>query len=359
MVVVAAFRDRGEEVSAELSETLADLSRLEGVTRLALGNLSDDEVRRLHPRVDGRGGAARAGVDDRRADQRDSAAALRALARPALPPAESRCRTSGVRLATAVERAARLGADPRRRRGIAGRVSQPRRRDARAGGRGRARGSSSRLLADAAGLDQTALVASVEEAVAAGMLEELPDAEPACRFTHELVRRAIYDGIRRVRRPELHLRVGEALERTHAADPARCPARARPSLHARRSPRGRRAWRRRTTSAPPRPPLRPRPTTRRPRGSRARSSSGSPTHAQRAHVQAELGLLLFHTGRVGESEAILSASLDAATEPRGTRPRDARARAPDIRAAVVGSRGRLGRDRADRRGGDQDVRAAR
>ena len=35
---------------------------------------------------------------------------------------------------------------------------------------------------------------------------------------------------------------------------------------------------------------------------------------QRAHVQAELGLLLYHTGRTGESEAILSASVDAATD---------------------------------------------
>src|SRR4029077_5493073 len=51
-----------------------------------------------------------------------------------------------------------------------------------------------------------------------GMIEELPEAQPACRFTHELVRRAIYDRIRRVRRPELHLRVGEALEHTYAVD---------------------------------------------------------------------------------------------------------------------------------------------
>ena len=35
------------------------------------------------------------------------------------------------------------------------------------------------------------------------------------------MRRAVYDRITGIRRAELHLRVGEALERVHAADPAR------------------------------------------------------------------------------------------------------------------------------------------
>ena len=43
----------------------------------------------------------------------------------------------------------------------------------------------------------------------------------ACRFTHELVRRAVYDRLSPLRRAELHLRVGEALERVHSDDPAR------------------------------------------------------------------------------------------------------------------------------------------
>ena len=49
------------------------------------------------------------------------------------------------------------------------------------------------------------------------MIEELPSPRLACRFTHEIVRRALYDRLSRLRRAELHLRVGEALESAGAA----------------------------------------------------------------------------------------------------------------------------------------------
>ena len=175
-----------------------------------------------------------------------------------------------------------------------------------------------RVLGDAAGLGHGALVASVEEAIAVGLLEELPDLEPACRFTHELVRRAIYDEIRRVRRPELHLRLGEALERIHAADPAAVLPElahhftlAAPIAGVERGVEYnlRAAAAATITSATDE--------------AAARLASalelGIADPRERARVQAELGLLLYHTGRVGESEAILSASLDAATslEERG------------------------------------------
>ena len=49
---------------------------------------------------------------------------------------------------------------------------------------------------------------------------------PTCRFTHELVRRAVYDPIKRVRLPQLHLLVGEALEQRLCAPISRasCPS---------------------------------------------------------------------------------------------------------------------------------------
>jgi DNA-binding CsgD family transcriptional regulator/tetratricopeptide (TPR) repeat protein len=63
----------------------------------------------------------------------------------------------------------------------------------------------------AAGLDERELLATLEQATASGMVEELPGPRLVCRFTHELVRRAVYDRLSRARRAELHLRVGEAL----------------------------------------------------------------------------------------------------------------------------------------------------
>ncbi len=53
---------------------------------------------------------------------------------------------------------------------------------------------------------------ALDEAARSGMIEELPSRGLAYRFTHELVRRALYDRLSGLRRAELHLRVGEALE---------------------------------------------------------------------------------------------------------------------------------------------------
>ena len=78
-----------------------------------------------------------------------------------------------------------------------------------------------RVVADAAGLDRGGLADAVGELIRRGLVEELPEPAAACRFTHELVRRAVYDRIAGIDRAALHLRVGEALERAHAADPTR------------------------------------------------------------------------------------------------------------------------------------------
>ena len=64
----------------------------------------------------------------------------------------------------------------------------------------------------AAGLGEPELLGALDEAVRSGMIEEFPSQGLACRFTHELVRRALYDRMSGPRRAELHLRVGEALE---------------------------------------------------------------------------------------------------------------------------------------------------
>ena len=56
------------------------------------------------------------------------------------------------------------------------------------------------------------------------MIEEVPAPRLAYRFTHELVRRALYDRLSGLRRAELHLRVGEALEALAPSPDARALA---------------------------------------------------------------------------------------------------------------------------------------
>jgi DNA-binding CsgD family transcriptional regulator/tetratricopeptide (TPR) repeat protein len=68
------------------------------------------------------------------------------------------------------------------------------------------------VIRRAAGLDEAEPLAALDEAVRSGMIEELPGRGLVCRFTHELVRRALYDRLSGVRRAELHLRVAETLE---------------------------------------------------------------------------------------------------------------------------------------------------
>lgn len=56
----------------------------------------------------------------------------------------------------------------------------------------------------------------LEEAIHAGILAEIPGSPGRVRFSHALVRDAVYDEIPPTRRPALHARAAEALARRHA-----------------------------------------------------------------------------------------------------------------------------------------------
>jgi DNA-binding CsgD family transcriptional regulator len=207
LLLLATFRDGEADMPDALAETLADLRRSEDVVRLRLAGLSEAEL----------GEFLRAATD--------------AELDPAVVPAISEMTAGNAFLVCELWRAlvdgdavevvdgtlqlrrppAELGAPDSVREVVGRRLAQL------------APASADLLeLAATAGpefsldvLQDTAdLPAALEEAVASGMIEELPSRRLAYRFTHELVRRSLYDGLSAVRRAELHLRVGEALERS-------------------------------------------------------------------------------------------------------------------------------------------------
>jgi DNA-binding CsgD family transcriptional regulator/tetratricopeptide (TPR) repeat protein len=208
LLLLATFRDTEADVPEALAETLADLRRSDGVLRLRLAGLSDLEVGEFVRHASGEElGELASAIHDltqgnaflvselwRALDEGGvvegggaGVGAARALADRGAP--ESVREVVGRRLARLqpetielLELAATAGSD-----------------------------FELDLLRRASGVAEAELLAALDEALASGMVEELPAQGLACRFTHELTRRAVYDGLSRTRRAELHLRVGEAL----------------------------------------------------------------------------------------------------------------------------------------------------
>ena len=188
VLVLATFRE--EELPDALAETLADLRRSDDIVRLRLGGLSTDEVEEFVRRAGG--------------EPEELAGTINALtAGNAFLVCELwRSLADGGQLGTpesvrevVSRRVARLDAGTRDLLEVAATV-------------GPEFGLEVVRLAA-----ESALAPALEEAIATGMIEALPSRRLQYRFTHELVRRSLYDGLSPVRRAELHLRVGEALER--------------------------------------------------------------------------------------------------------------------------------------------------
>ena len=220
-LVVTTFRDTEAEVPEALSSTLVDLRRSEGVVRLRLAGLTADEIGDF---------VARAVGDERVADLPQVAGLLSELTggnaflmtelwRTLLESDAMAIYDGGPRLASAL---AELGSPEGVREVVSQRLA-------------RLDTGTTRLLELAAvagpefdlsaitrsGLDDEERAAAVEQAIAHGMIEEVPSPQIAFRFTHELVRRALYDRMPRLRRAQLHLRVAEALEEAGAMDSSR------------------------------------------------------------------------------------------------------------------------------------------
>ena len=314
-LLVAAYRDRGEDVTPTLADALADLSRLDGVTRLTLGNLSMEEVS-VFVRATTDAEATPELVTAIRELTDGTPLLLCELWRD-LRESGATDDLDGARLARAV---AELHGPERLRDIVRQRLSRLAPETTAAVELAAVAGPqfALRVLAEAAGLDREALVAVVDACVRSGILEELPGRSPACRFTHELVRRAVYDRITGIRRAELHLRVGEALERAHEADPARVlPELAHHFTLAvplagteRAVDYNLRAAEAAIASAAYAEAVRLLETA---------LELGIADPRERARAQADLGYLLQETGHILRADAVLAESLDAATglEERG------------------------------------------
>jgi DNA-binding SARP family transcriptional activator len=70
------------------------------------------------------------------------------------------------------------------------------------------------------GTHRDKLLDTLDEAMEARLVSELPGAVDRLRFAHALIRDAVYESLTPARRSQLHRRVGDALEELYADDPA-------------------------------------------------------------------------------------------------------------------------------------------
>jgi len=218
MLLVATFRDTEADVPAELSDTLVELRRSEGVVRLHLSGLTAEEVAEFVLRTSGATAFP---------DLPELAAAISDLTQGnAFLMTElwrAMIETGTIEVAGGIGRLTRplaeLATPDTVRELVSGRLArldEPTREllelAAVTGPE-----FELRVLRDAAGADAATLASALEQAARNGIIDEVPARTLRYRFTHELVRRALYDRLSALRRAELHLQVAEALEGTGAS----------------------------------------------------------------------------------------------------------------------------------------------
>jgi DNA-binding CsgD family transcriptional regulator len=224
MLLVATFRDVEADMPVALADALVDVYRSEGVVRVRLGGLSEDEIAefvRLTTGVDA-AGDLRGAIAELTGG---NAFLVNELWRELI---ESGAIVIGPISARLARPAAELGAPTTVREVVSQRLM-------------RLSGEANELLElaavagtefeldtvrRAADVTEAALLDAIDEAVRSGLLVEEPGRGLAFRFAHELVRRAIADRLSSARKAELHLRVAEALEhgRPHVDGRARLAA---------------------------------------------------------------------------------------------------------------------------------------
>jgi DNA-binding CsgD family transcriptional regulator/tetratricopeptide (TPR) repeat protein len=220
-LLVTTFRDTEADVPEALSSTLVDLRRSDGVVRLRLGGLSAEEVREFVERALGGDPDPDLPAVARVLSELTGGNAflMTELWRSVLESEIVPLLEGGKRLAHAI---AELGSPEGVREVVSHRLA---RLDSATTGvleLAAVAGPVFDLRAVArSGLSVVDLHGAVQQAIEHGMIEEVPSQKLAYQFTHELVRRALYDRMPALRRAELHLRVADGLEQAHSADETR------------------------------------------------------------------------------------------------------------------------------------------
>jgi DNA-binding CsgD family transcriptional regulator len=210
MLLVATFRDAEADVPAELADALVDVTRTEGVVRLRLGGLSRDELREFVRLAAGVEPAA--GLTDAVHDLTGGNAFLvTELWRELVDSGGVEIGTHAARL---VRPAEELGVPTTVREVVNQRLARlwPEANEILELGAITGAEFELETIRRAAGVSESVLLDSIDEAVQSGLLVEASGRRLAYRFAHELVRRAVTDRLPAPRRAEIHLRVAEALE---------------------------------------------------------------------------------------------------------------------------------------------------
>jgi tetratricopeptide (TPR) repeat protein len=190
LLVVGTYRDTELEGDDPLSELLADLHRDDLAARLTLTGMSQAEVARLARAVSGEA------IADERARELYRATGGNPLFVRELA-GQHEVGAVPERISDAIAgRLERLDPDARTLVTVAAAIGPQ---------------FELELVERVTGLQGMGAVDAVDQASAAGLIEELHPSVGA--FAHAVVRSAVYESIDEQKRPQLHLRIAEALER--------------------------------------------------------------------------------------------------------------------------------------------------
>jgi len=212
VLVLATFRDTEADVPAELADALAELRRSDDVVRLRLGGLTEDDVGEFVRRAGG--GEIDPAEPELSRSIRDltegNAFLLCELWRTLVETDALSIEHGKLRLTRPLQE---IATPQSVREVVSQRLTRldPTTRDLLELAAVAGPEFELDVLRRAAPVELERIDA-LEPAMRSGVIEELPFPALAYRFTHELVRRALYDRLSVLRRAELHLRVAEALE---------------------------------------------------------------------------------------------------------------------------------------------------